>query len=97
MGHNTTSLALQHTAYDEEPEPQPRNLPLHVSPHTIKSAKDPAQFSRRNPDPLIRNLNLNPALSQSFDTNRDTDRLIGVLDGILDQVAEHQPQFGAIT
>ena len=63
MRHNTTSLALQDAAYDEEPQAQARNLPLYVSPHTIKPAKDPAQFSRRNPDALIGNLNLNPALS----------------------------------
>ena len=97
MGHNTTSLALQDAAYDEEPKSQARNLPLYVSPHPIEALEDLAQFAMRDADATIGDRNLDAPLARLRDLDANIHRRVRVLDRVFEQIRKHHHQLAGIS
>jgi hypothetical protein len=86
--NDTSALSTNQTSHDEQTQPETDRGALDIAAHTIKALKDFPQFTGRNPDTPVRDVNGNAALSRARDGDLHLDRIVRVIDRVLQEIAE---------
>jgi hypothetical protein len=93
---DTASLAPHEIPDDEQTQSQARRRALDVSSDAVETLEDLSQFTGRDPDAAVGDIDENAAISGTRNRDSHLYGLVGILDGVFQQIAKDDGEFSAV-